>query len=96
MGGGGSKTTRRDCNHHPRRRVCVSHLMTRGVNDLVRGERKRFVTQVCVQNLLQNFSTAHRTEERGQWRAAGEVTFPDWNRTPQPQAHKQTKNSSVT
>lgn len=76
--------------------VCVSHLMTRSVNDLVRGERERLITQVCVQNLLQNVSTAHRTEERGQRRAAGEATLPDWKRTPRRQTHKRTENSSVT
>lgn len=82
--------------------VCVSHLMTRSLNDLVCGERECLVTQVCVQNLLQNFSAEHRTEEHGQRRAAGEVTFvqtvtfPDSKHMPQHQTHKRTKNSSVT
>lgn len=83
--------------------VCAraSHLMTRSLNDLVCGERERLVTQVCVQNLLQNFSAAHRTEEHGQRHAAEvtlvqTVTFPDSKHTPQHQTHKRTKNSSVT
>lgn len=66
----------------PQNCVCVSYLVTRSLHHLVRGERERFVAQVCIQNLLEDVSAAHRTEERGQ-RAS------DWNH--QRQTHKWTR-----